>query len=91
MLKNAVGEKSKFGKKMVYTKGKKLDSEENNCGKGMEIYFGVKDNKDYSLSQIIGILENFWDALNSHTSLFVFPWRWGSWKQVNNKFYMLIT
>lgn len=44
---------------MVYTKGQKLDSEENNCGKGMEIYFGVKDNKDYSLSQIIGILENF--------------------------------
>lgn len=59
MLKNAVGEKSKFGKKMIYTKGQKLDSEENNCGKGMEIYFGVKDNKDYSLSQIIGILENF--------------------------------
>ena len=89
MLKNAVGEKSKFGKKMVYTKGQKLDSEENNCGKGMEIYFGVKDNKDYSLPQIIGILENFWDALNSHISLFVFPWMWGSWRQVNNKFYTL--
>ena len=55
----------------------------------MEIYFGVKDNKDYSLPQIIGILENFWDALNSHISLFVFPWMWGSWRQVNNKFYTL--
>ena len=47
MLKNAVGEKSKFGKKMVYTKGQKLDSEENNCGKGMEIYFGLQPLSDH--------------------------------------------
>lgn len=62
MLENAMGEKRKFGKKMVYTKGSpsaKVRQRGDNCGMGMEICFGVKDNKDYSLPQIIGILENF--------------------------------
>lgn len=37
----------------------------------MEIYFGVKDNKDYSLSQIIGIPKTF-EMLSTLTHHYLF-------------------
>ena len=74
-LKMQWGKRENLERKWHIQRGlhqQKLDSKENNCGMGMEICFGVKDNMDCSLPQIIVILENFWDALNSQTSLFVF-------------------